>query len=349
MESRRLYGVPKHRVIQYRLPEVLQRALPQWSITSSEVATNLNNWLFDFRAKRKVNRPPILHFVNTLGLSFAREVRREGGLVICDCRQEHPLTQNRLLLAEAEMRGLRHAHANATLTERMLGEFEASHRIIVPSRFARNTFLDNGVDEAKLSIIPYGVDAKVFPPKLPSEGRDVTLLFVGTLSLRKGVLYLLEALKNLKLPRLRALFIGGMDPGMEELLAPYRHLFTHLPNIPKIGLRQYYQRADFFVLPSIADAYPLAILEAAATGLPVITTTNVGSCDMLVNGKSGVIVPPADVAALTAAIELLYRSAEQREQMGQFNRSLAAAFTWNAYKTRLIEEYRRTILCPQPE
>lgn len=344
LDGRRLRRIPPRKVIQYRLPEFLQKALPKCSLTSADFATNLNNWMFDNMARSRVRTPCILHFVNTLGYSASRQVRRRGGFAICDSRQAHPLAQNQLLAAEAEKRGLPAPKTNERLTERMLGEYESAGHIIVPSSFAMRTLTARGIDPAKVSIVPYGVDPDVFPAKVENRRREFTILFVGTLGLRKGVLYLLEAVKNLRLPHVQVICIGALDAEMELPLRPYQGLFLHLPNVPKVQLKRYYQDADVFVLPSLADAYPLAVLEAAVTGLPVITTTNVGSCDLLTEGRSGLIVPPGDAEALATAILSLYSSEDLREEMGRFNLSMLETFTWDAYKKTLIDTYKTRIL-----
>src|ERR1700733_14297258 len=130
LEGRRLRQVPRQKVMQFRLPEVLQKTLPRWSLSDDYAATNINNWLFDLFAQWRSRHPYILHFVNTLGFSVSKQVRRLGGLAICDSRQEHPLSQNQLLGAEAEKRGLPNPRINQRITERMLGEYETAHHII---------------------------------------------------------------------------------------------------------------------------------------------------------------------------------------------------------------------------
>lgn len=336
--------MPPGKVTQYKLPELMQKMLPRLHVCSASTATNLHNWLFDWRARSGDDAPAILHFVNTLGVGFAKRVRSEGGITICDSRQVHPLAQNKLIAAEESHRGVKPRRVNRGLTERMLAELEESDRVIVPSTFARRTFVEQGIDPNHISVIPYGVDTSWFPPKVQSQSNQFKVLFVGTLGLGKGVLYLLEALKQLKLPRTRLICIGNMEEGFEKLVQPYKNDFLHLPNVPKVQLKKYYQAADVFVLPSLADSYALVVLEAAATGLPIITTSSVGSCDALHDGKSGLVVPPADANALAAAILRLYESPSLRNEMTQFNFGLSRTFSWDYYKQRLILEYTQKFL-----
>ena len=256
LEGRRLAAVPGLAVTRLLLPELLQKALPRTRIVGPDTATDLNNWLFDFLVKNRVSRSRVFHFVNTLGVASARAVRDRGGFVVCDSRQEHPLTQDAILSREAEARGLSTKAQHGRPTARMLDELRASHHLIVPSQFARDSFVEHGIDPAIISVIPYGFDPAFFSPAATKPGRPFTILFVGGLSLRKGVLYLLEAVKSLKDPSLRVLCIGSVELAIEPLLSAYRGLFDHIPSVPKVELRRYYGAADVFVLPSLTDAYP---------------------------------------------------------------------------------------------
>ena len=91
--------------------------------------------------------------------------------------------------------------------------------------------------------------------------------------------------------------IGNIEPGMEQLLTPYRSMFLHLPSVPKVQLKEYYNRADVFILPSLGDSYALVVLEAIASGLPVIVTENVGAADAIENGKNGFVIPAGDTGS----------------------------------------------------
>jgi len=116
-------------------------------------------------------------------------------------------------------------------------------------------------------------------------------------------------------------------------LKPYEGLFRHISHVPYSELPRYYQSADIFVYPSLHEGSALAIYEALASGLPVITTHNSGS--VVRDGVEGFIVPIREIEALKERILFLYQNKDIREQMSSQARKRAESFTWQAYRQRL--------------
>lgn len=98
-------------------------------------------------------------------------------------------------------------------------------------------------------------------------------------------------------------------------------------------MHHYFQRADIFVYPSLYEGSAIAIYEALASGLPVITTPNNGS--RITDGVEGFIVPIRDVEALKEKILVLYEDRELRETMGTNARKRAEEFTWATYRRKV--------------
>ena len=97
------------------------------------------------------------------------------------------------------------------------------------------------------------------------------------------------------------------------------HIYPNLqPN--DRALRDLYEQADIFVLPTLADCFSLASLEAMATGLPVIASNVGGIPEIVADGRSGFTIDPGDGAALSGAIEALLDTPERRLDMGQCGR-----------------------------
>ena len=161
--------------------------------------------------------------------------------------------------------------------------------IFVSSDFARGTLLEIGVSPEVIHVIPYGSDIKRFVPDETQrqEGR-VRFLFVGLIGQRKGVKYLLEAYKKLDL-RQAELELVGVVLGSGAGLRQYADCFVHTPSVPHQEIHTVYQRADVFVMPTLHESGVLAIHEALASGLPVITTPNAGS--IVRDGVEGFLVP----------------------------------------------------------
>ena len=130
--------------------------------------------------------------------------------------------------------------------------------------------------------------------------------------------------------------------GDGEALKQYRDIFTHIRNVPYSELPRYYQSADIFVYPSLHEGSALAIYEALASGLPVVTTFNSGS--VVRDGIEGYVVPVQDPDAIKDKIEFLYHNFQLRKKMGVAARLRAETFSWEAYKARIAGIYKKISL-----
>ena len=185
----------------------------------------------------------------------------------------------------------------------------------------------------RISLLPYGVDLERFRPRAdPARDGPLRLLFVGQLSQRKGLSYLLEALRRLPPGSCRATLVGPLvaEPAA---LAPYAGLFEHRPAVPHHEVHGLFAAADLFVYPSLHEGSALAIYEALASGLPVVCTPASGS--VVQEGVEGLLVPPADAEALAAAIVALAADEPRRLAMAAAARRRAEDFGWDAYRRRL--------------
>lgn len=205
-------------------------------------------------------------------------------------------------------------------------------RVIAASEYVRDSLIMNGVSPSRIALCPYGVDIERFRPSDKINEHCFQILFVGQLSQRKGIKYLLEAFKEIGLENAELVLMGGVA-GSGEGLKCYEGLFRHISHVPYSELPQYYQSADIFVYPSVHEGSALAIYEALASGLPVITTFNSGS--VVRDGVEGFIVPIRDIDALKEKIVLLYQNKELRTRMSREARKRAETFTWQAYRQRL--------------
>jgi alpha-maltose-1-phosphate synthase len=204
--------------------------------------------------------------------------------------------------------------------------------IIAGSDYVKDTMVRHGVEPSRVAVIPYGADLERFKPAARVNGARFRVLFVGQLSQRKGIKYLLEAVKGLNIRELELALVGGVMGSGAGLIA-YDDYFRHIQNVSYDRVHVYFRNADIFVYPSLHEGSALAIYEALASGLPVITTPNSGS--MISDGVEGFIVPIRDVQALKEKILLLYENRGLREQMSRNARLLAEQFAWTAYRQKL--------------
>jgi len=217
-----------------------------------------------------------------------------------------------------------------------------------------------GFPAARSRVIPYGVDTARFSPDRGrrrlwrerlgiGEGAPV-LLGVGRMAAKKGFGVLAAALPRLleALPQLHVVLAGGGDllPELAAATAPWRAR-VHLPGaVLRDTLPDLYRAADVFVLPAVhdergnVDGLPNVILEAMASGLPVVACGISGIPLAVADGDSGLLVPERDVEALAAALRRLLADGQEARRMGERGRRRAEAdLTWDVIAARHREAY----------
>jgi glycosyltransferase involved in cell wall biosynthesis len=204
---------------------------------------------------------------------------------------------------------------------------------VCPAESVRDDLTTNwGVDKSRTMLVPYGVDPTWLEIQfLPVPRR---ILYVGTAELRKGIHYLAMAAEKLNSRGYNYEFrIAGNVARSVVDQRPCRHL-TFLGRIPRDRVREEFQRADIFVLPSLAEGSAEVTYEALAAALPVVTTRSAGS--VVRHGVDGMIVPERDAAALADAILRIVEDRDLRNRMSVAARERARDYTWNRYGERLV-------------
>jgi glycosyltransferase involved in cell wall biosynthesis len=227
--------------------------------------------------------------------------------------------------------------------QQMLEEYNLADLILVLSQKAEETFLADGIAPEKLFRHQRGVDiARFSPAEAPPE--KFRAVFVGALIKRKGVHHLLAAWRRLNLPNAELLLVGTVHPEMRPFLVQYGG-----PDVSVAGfvgqVENCYRAATVHIFPSECEGSAKCTYEAAACGLPQITTRESG--DVVLDGVNGLIIPPNDPDALAAAIERLYRDRALGASLGAAGRQrVVENFTWEHFRLRLMEAYRVALAAP---
>jgi glycosyltransferase involved in cell wall biosynthesis len=290
-------------------------------------------------------RADIFHFMlHGNARNLVRRAKQEGSIIIAEAVNQHIEDMHAIVDEEREVLGLKRSSELSRAHLDQLEELAASNFLAVPSAIVRDSFVKRGYDAGKIFVLPFGVDTQRFRPFDNNESSQTDRVFrvlcVGQLSPRKGQRYLLEAWKALDLPNAELLLIGAISHEMTAMLATYRGVFRHIPNVPNDRLRDYYARSAVFILLSLEDGCSYVCGEAMACGVPVITTVTNGASEVIEHGKNGFVIPSRSTDAIAKYLELLYQNPELRAEM-----SLAAVtkakkdLSWKHYARQMCDFY----------
>ncbi len=223
--------------------------------------------------------------------------------------------------------------------DRYIEEYNLADLLVVLSDRAADTFRIQGFPEEKLFYLPRGVDVDRFRPgERPPLFRAV---FSGALIQRKGIHHLLEAWHRLELKDAELWLVGSVHEEAKQHLKRFWR-----DNIRVVGFARDVEKClsqgSIHVFPSQCEGSAKVTYEAAACGLPQITTREAG--DVVRDGIEGIIIKPGDVDALAGAIRHLYDHPEIVERMSVAARQrVVENFTWDHFRARLLTGYQRAM------
>lgn len=264
------------------------------------------------------------------------------------------------------LRGLRLERTNGVKRRLLLAAEKlaasSAHVVLCNSESLRASALAAGIAPAeKLRILgggsSNGVDTYRYSPgeshvrQQFSVPLDVPVVgFVGRLTRDKGLPELIEAFETIVRaePHTHLLLVGGFDHSEDRLSAELRNRILSHPRIRMTGYveqtAEFYRAMDVMVLPSWREGFPNAVLEAAATGIPVVTTTTTGSRDSVVPEVTGLLIPPGYPEAISEAVLKLLRDPERRRQMGRAARSWVLEHYIDERVLKLTTDFYRSLL-----
>jgi alpha-maltose-1-phosphate synthase len=213
-------------------------------------------------------------------------------------------------------------------------EIRRADAIIVPSEFAKKTLKKAPVN-APVHVVPFGAPGIVGgSPRVTGAGKKMKVLFVGALTQRKGIAYLVravEALSGLVELTMVGRRVGGQCKALDKAIREN----NWIPTLSHGEVLGQMDRHDVLVLPSLFEGFALVIPEAMSRGLPVIITPNTGGEGTVENGKEGFIVPVRDSAAIAQKLEALALDAGKLEAMSKASMEKAATYSWAKYRERI--------------
>jgi glycosyltransferase involved in cell wall biosynthesis len=302
-------------------------------------------WLADQLVSKWISGGTIFHGWTATCLVSLRRAKEQGLRTLVENASFHPREWQREVLAECRQFGVDPRDCGSVLPEKLVNrrerEFELCDRIVVPSEVAKRSFQGFAYSD-KVEVVLPGVDHAFFSPgertKRPETFR---VCYMGRVELAKGVGYLLQAWKRLNLRNAELLLVGECRPEMVTLLNEYGK-----PNVRLLGMQslentaKLYRQSSVLVQPSVHEGLSMVLLEAMASGLPVIATNRTGAEDCVTHGSEGWVVPPRSMESLSEAILRCYQNRDLSESMGKKARTkIEGAFTLEHYNARIIALY----------
>jgi len=308
-----------------------------------------HDWIVSRRIEKLVGKVDIIHTWPLGALQTLKTAARYGIPTVLERPNAHTRFAMEVVQKECERLGVAlppdHEHAyNAAKLRREEEEYQLAYRLLCPSDFVVQTFLDQGFPQEKLARHQYGFDPTIYYPngRQESRKRGFTMLFVGVCAVRKGVHYALEAWLQSPAHRDGTFLIAGdFLPAYAEKLAPMLshpsvHVLGHRKDIPEL-MRQ----SDVLILPSIEEGYGLVIAEAMGSGcVPLASDACTEICRHM---ETGLVHRVGDVATLTQHIAMLHGDQKLLERLRAASLRMSNETTWTAAGVKLLQVYREAI------
>jgi starch synthase len=272
-----------------------------------------------------------------------KAAKASGKIAVCELATAHVTEAKRILGEEAQLHpewadSIDNLVFPAHYEQRLAQEPHLADKVVAASAFTKQTLIAAQIPENKIITLPLGAAIDHVPFQLNSQDkiskRPLKLLYAGTVTQRKGIKYLLEAMKLLEKGTATLEIVGGVQ-GSGQAFRSYSG-YEYRAAVSQMELFQMYRDYDALVLPTVFEGFGLVIVEAMAAGLPVITTSHSIGPDLIKNNENGYIVPIRDTPALVKAIEALRRKSDDEYlAMRVAARQSAEQYSWETYQQRL--------------
>lgn len=265
--------------------------------------------------------------------SFAMEAFETGAaghrILIRD--STHISDQMEILANEYRRWGLPF-HLDSAALKREVREYELADEIIVLSEIAKRSFVEHGIREDKIKILRLGVDVSRFRPipKPLDLSPVIRIVYFGSLSLRKGIPYLAEAIKAFEGRPCEFHLVGDVEPGLEKVLRDLPQTIRHRA-MPQATLAEFLGGMDLFVFPTLEDGFGQTLIQAMAAGVAPIVSDRCGAKDLIEDREAAIVVPSRNSAALIQAIDHLLTNPEIIGRMRERGLLLAPQVSWEFY------------------
>lgn len=277
-------------------------------------------------------------FVRNVDPKLCRHARRRGLIVVGDQIIAPALVENREShIQAARWPGWEPPPALSLVRALERATWAECDHLTAPSEYVKAGLIEEGVAPAKVSVLPYPVVPDWFRPIERPVKTPVTVGFVGTVNLRKGVPYFLETARRLPAAEFRFVMAGPIHL-KADALDKHRGPVELLGGLSRHEVARRLDDFDIFYFPSTCEGSAGSVMEAMMAGLPVVCSPNTGS--LVRDGIDGYIVRYDDTEGAADRLLRLARDPERRLAMGRSARARAASFDLDCYSRMLAAMFR---------
>ena len=214
-------------------------------------------------------------------------------------------------------------------------EVAAADRLIMLSTYHQRTFAEIGVPAERMFVAPLCVDLDLFTPASDPAKGTFRVAFIGQITQRKGISYLVEGFKRAELEDAELMLVGRTIGSAE----PWIHEpgVRHVPAVPRFMLPELLRTAHVTALPSIIEGFGATSLEGMACGLPAIVSENSFAHDVIDHGVDGWVLPIRDPDAIAQCLRRLYDDRNLQRSMGRAARRKAQQYPWDRYGQAVLD------------
>lgn len=306
--------------------------------------------IFDRLVSKKIKPCDIFVAWSSFGVESLKKAESLGAITIIERGSAHIKEQDRLLKEVYERENIKYSVQNGAVPKKVicreLEEYDLANYIFVPSKFAFDSFVKYGIPKGKLRIVPYGINLKqnINMEVKEFNNEELKIIFVGELSLQKGISTLLNVIESIKgKMKINVIIAGWVNDYIKDRLRKNSDVVVVRGVLSKSELEKEYEKAHILILPSIQEGFGRVILEAMSYGVAIIASRNTGAPDIIKNEYNGFLFDVYDEKSIENYINLLYNDRELLEKVCYRSMETIKDFSIDIYKKNILKEYESII------
>jgi len=352
----RKWGIPDDKVVSLPLTLLLGKAMYHIGKENLVMKSQalLHN-LFAKAASRYLEGSTIVHGWSSFSEPALHWAKRNNIPFLLERSSSHMRVQCQLLREEYQQLGLHWIETHPEIVAQELREYEMADKVAVPSLFVKRSFLAQGFPEKRLVLNHFGTNIKSFSSGLKQDNL-FRIIYAGSLSVRKGIYYLVKAFREADISNSELCLVGGATTETPHLITGADERIKLIGHVPQLQLVNYYRNSSVFVMASIEEGLAYVQAQALACGLPLICTTNTGGEDLLrMSGvepikldmgieeyPAGYLVPVRNSEAIATCLKNLANDSQllqAKREAALSIRNVSTGLDWSSYAQRAIITY----------